>query len=388
MQLKDPPEIAYLLRGHGISGGVSIALSHVAELRKRGRSAAVFYQIPSADGPWHPLLERVPVYPVDRYYEICGDNGARHLVATWWMTAFEALKLRAGARHYFLQSLENRIYPEGDINRGLFFLSLFLNLHIFTEARWIQAWLRENLRIDAPLIPNGIDPEIFYPTGESERGRVRPRILIEGPADTPLKGVGDCFSAVSGLDAEVWYVCSRGEPDPAWRCDKLFRAVPFSGMREIYGDCDMLLKLSRVEGFFGPPLEMMACGGTCVVGDVTGHDEYCAHEKNCLVVPLGSPGAARQAIVRLLQDRSLLERLKQGALSTARQHAWGRNMDELSSTVFTNAKVSGGDPEMASGLIALKEHIEAGLMNSPPEGLTGKVRRKIGSLLRSGGGGC
>ena len=54
-------------------------------------------------------------------------------------------------------------------------------------------------------------------------------------------------------------------------------------MYEIYNQCDVLLKMSKVEGVFGPPLEMMACGGTCVVGNVSGYDEYCVHEKIVLL---------------------------------------------------------------------------------------------------------
>lgn len=34
---------------------------------------------------------------------------------------------------------------------------------------------------------------------------------------------------------------------------------------------------------FGPPLEMFHCGGTSIVYDVTGHDEYIVHDKNGLV---------------------------------------------------------------------------------------------------------
>ena len=237
----------------GISGGVSIVLSHIAELRKRGRNAAVFFQNPSADGPWHYLLQEVPAFPFDDYYKVCGSSGAQHLVATWWMTAFDVAKADARNRHYFLQSLENRLYPEGHILQSTFFLSLLLNLNIFTEAGWIRAWLQEHMHIDAPVISNSIDPSVFYPSEDRTHPRDKLRVLIEGPPDRPLKGVAECFKAVSGLDIEVWYVTSQGDPDPAWRIDRIFKAVPYAKMRDIYVECDVLLKMSKVEGFFGPP---------------------------------------------------------------------------------------------------------------------------------------
>ena len=47
-----------------------------------------------------------------------------------------------------------------------------------------------------------------------------------------------------------------------------------------YARSDVVLKLSRVEGMFGPPLEGFHRGATCVVTPVTGHDEYVEHGWN------------------------------------------------------------------------------------------------------------
>jgi len=384
MTLQKHPEIAYLLPNLGISGGVSIVLSHISELRKRGRNAAVFFQNPSADGPWHYLLREVPAFPFADYYKVCGSSGAQHLVATWWMTAFDVAKTKAGNRHYFLQSLENRLYPEGHILRSTFFLSLLLNLNIFTEAHWIRDWLREHLHIDAPVVRNGIDPKVFYLPAEPKQQRDRLRVLIEGPPDRPLKGVAECFQAVSGLDVEVWYIASQGEPDPSWRFDRMFKAVPYAQMRDIYVACDVLLKMSRVEGFFGPPLEMMACGGTCVVGNVSGHEEYCVHKKNCLVVRQDSPDEARQAISALMHDRGLLQELQINALNTAQQHVWGRNIDILSNEIFSGRKTACRDTDQAivESLIAIKEFIVPTVMSSPVrEDFKGRVRQAVRALL-------
>ena len=384
MDLYKQPEIAYLLPNLGISGGVAIVLSHIAELRKRGRNAAVFFQSPSADGPWHYLLQEVPAFPFDQYYTVCGSRGAQHLVATWWMTAFDVAKTQASNRHYFLQSLENRLYPEGHILRSTFFLSLLLNLNIFTEAGWIRAWLQEHMRIDAPVISNSIDPSIFHPSEDKKHTRDKLRVLIEGPPDRPLKGVAECFTAVSGLDIEVWYVTAQGEPDPAWRIDRIFKAVPYAHMRDIYVQCDVLLKMSRVEGFFGPPLEMMACGGTCVVGDVSGHEEYCVNRKNCIVVRKDSPEEARQAIVELMHDRELLQGLKEHALKTAKEHVWGSNIDILSKEIFSDRDIGyrGNNQELIESLIAIKEYIVPTVVNAPHrDDLKGRVHQAIRALL-------
>ncbi len=46
---------------------------------------------------------------------------------------------------------------------------------------------------------------------------------------------------------------------------------------------DVVLKLSSVEGMFGPPLEGFHRGATCVVTPVTGHEEYVEHGWNGLL---------------------------------------------------------------------------------------------------------
>ena len=79
----------------------------------------------------------------------------------------------------------------------------------------------------------------------------------------------------------------------------------------------MLLKLSTVEGMFGPPLEMFHCGGTSIVYDVTGHDEYIVHGRNALVARKHDEAAVRGYVRRLKETPEFLQGLKAGALKTA-----------------------------------------------------------------------
>jgi len=93
--------------------------------------------------------------------------------------------------------------------------------------------------------------------------------------------------------------------------------MPQSAMPDVYRSCDLLLRLSRVEGCTLPPLEMFHCGGTTITSDVTGHEEYMIDGHNCLVVDTRDPNEAREALSRLTNDRDLLARLKANARSTA-----------------------------------------------------------------------
>ena len=94
--------------------------------------------------------------------------------------------------------------------------------------------------------------------------------------------------------------------------------MPPADCAKIYRSCDVIVKLSYVEGMFGPPLEMFHCGGTTIVYDVTGHDEYIEHEKNGLVVKTDDDDKVVEYINKLKDNPRYLNKLKKEALVTAK----------------------------------------------------------------------
>lgn len=251
------------------------------------------------------------------------------LVATSWSTSFRVAILPARHKFYFVQSDETRFHPDGSVWQHLTRLSYAMGFHYLTEARWIQKWLRDGFGHKAALIPNGLDDRLFYPSEPLVAKGTRPRILLEGAIGLAYKGMHEAFEAVRDLDVEVWCVSALGKPKAGWRCDRFFEQVPMTEMRRIYSSCDILLKLSRVEGFFGPPMEMMACGGCVVVGKVTGYDEYIVDEVNALVVDPLQPAQASAAIRRIIEDESLRQRLVENGRETAAQWRWDPSIDAL-----------------------------------------------------------
>ncbi|MCE9499118.1 MAG: glycosyltransferase family 4 protein [Leptospira sp.] len=337
------PEIGYVLPELSISGGIAIALYHILELRKLGRNAIAIVEKNENNGDWFPHINEIPVISLREYEEKFGKYRIKYLTATWWETSFTVERMNAEHKFFFLQSLENRFYPEGNSLQDGFFLSLGLGLNIFTEAKWIRDWLRKNLKIDAIHVPNGLDTTIFHP-GNRKPNSGKLRVLIEGAGGTFYKGVAHCFEAISNLDVEIWYVSTDGVILPEWKVDRLFTKIPQSEMQKIYSECDVLLKMSKVEGVFGPPLEMMACGGTCVVGNVSGHDEYCENERNCLIIDKDSPGEARNAILRLMNDREFLKNLQIQGPVTAKKFQWKKSANILNKTVYSH-KIKKQSPE-------------------------------------------
>jgi len=272
---------------------------------------------------WFPN-QRVPVLRLNQY-----PDDVEILVATVWATSFRIESLQAVRKFYFVQSDETRFHPQNSIWYHLTALSYLYDYHYITEAKWIQAWLSHNFGHDACLVPNGLDSDIFYPCTPLVPKGNKPRILLEGAIGLPYKGMKEAFEAVASLDVEVWCVSSLGKPEPSWKCDRFFEQIPMTEMKSVYSSCDILLKLSRVEGFFGPPMEMMACGGTAVVGRVTGYDEYIVDGYNALVVDPLDVSAATEAVHRLIYDKSTYDLLVENGKKTASEWPWEQSIDVL-----------------------------------------------------------
>lgn len=316
-------KIAYLLPTLGVSGGVHVVCQHANRLARRGHDVTLLSLDLTHSLDWFPG-QQARVLPARAIPPDCDV-----LIATSWATAFYVARLPARRKAYFVQSDETRFHVPGDYLQHLTRLSYLMNFEFITEAKWIQQWLQQVFGKTAVLVPNGLDDEIFFRDEPLAPPAPQGRILLEGAIDIPYKGMAEAFSVVSDLGAEVWCVSSLGRPKKGWRCDRFFEQVPIEQMRRLYSSCDVLLKMSSVEGFFGPPLEMMACGGTAVVTKVTGYDEYIVDGENALVVDIGDVAGAREAVRRILGDRTLQSRLREGGKATAADWRWEPSIDRL-----------------------------------------------------------
>ena len=116
---------------------------------------------------------------------------------------------------------------------------------------------------------------------------------------------------------EIWLMTPTKGVSDYDGVDRVFSAIPVEKTAEVYRSCDVLVKLSTVEGMFGPPLEMFHCGGTAVVYNVTGYDEYIRDGYNALVSQMHDEESVVENINALIHDSQLRARLQEGALRTA-----------------------------------------------------------------------
>lgn len=309
--------ICFLLPGLGRSGGVRAAVTHAVGLEaSHGMKATLVVAGPVGESQ----TDGVRTIPLSQARQERFDIA----VATWWHTVHALFDVGAERRAYFLQSFEDRLYHPGDVERLGAAITHALPVSFITEARWI-ADLLADLRPDAPCVhvPNGVDKELFSsPPEPPARPAESPlRVLLEGSQNLWYKGIDSAVAATQRMTAprDVTLVTPE-PPTAALAVDRALGPLALEEMPALYSQTDVLLKLSRVEGVFTPPIEAFHLGATCVVSPVTGHDEYVVHGRNGVVAEWDDlPGTARWLDL-LAQDRGMLQRLRTGALETA--NAW------------------------------------------------------------------
>ncbi len=333
--------IVVLLGSADISGGSYVIFQHALYWHQHGADVTIATMIPpkTVHSHWHPALDELRFVAI----EDLGDEVYDVAVATWWRTVYELPRVRARHAVYFVQSAEARFYAVGDETYAspLAELTYRYDLPIVTITLWLQSYLAFEHDRPAFLVRNGIDKDRYSPFGSAVEAR-RPdvlRVLVEGHVDVPMKNVPDAVElARQGGADEVWLLTPSSVTSfPG--VDRVLSRVPIDRTADVYRSCDVLVKLSRVEGMYGPPLEMFHCGGTVVTYDVTGHEEYVEDEVNGLVVPMEDRAGVARAIKRLHQDPALLARLKLGALETANRWTdWENSCKEFWSIVRTIAR--------------------------------------------------
>jgi O-antigen biosynthesis protein len=314
--------VAFLVNDLQLSGGVGVVVQHARRLSEMEGWDVTLVQVREDDGPsWHgyehlPHLHvRSREQALTEHYDIA--------VATWWETTFTLFELSSERYAYFIQSLEDRFYRHEEAGRLGAALTFDLPVAFITEAGWIVETLK-GLRPDAPchLVRNGIDKQVFAPTEHVEPSDGPLRIMIEGSPGSWFKHVHSAIDAAAAMrePRHVTVVCGDRKTLGEVPADEIVGPLSHPQMAELYERTDVLLKLSSVEGMFGPPLEGFHKGATCVVTPVTGHEEYVEHGVNGLLTDWDDlRGTARQLDL-LARDRELLHFLRSNALDTAR--AW------------------------------------------------------------------
>jgi len=313
-------KVAFLVNDLQLSGGIGVVVQHALALVRRHGFEITLVLVREQDDP-HWAYEPLADLHILSFPQACQER-YDIAIATWWETTYSLFDVPADRYAYFVQSLEDRFYRPEHAERVGAGLMLDLPVAFITEAAWIAETLAE-LRPDAlcVLVRNGIDKDIFaIPERLDVRLEGPLRVLVEGNPRSWFKHVHDAIDAVEAMSEphHLTVVCGDREGLGEVAADAIVGPLSADEMAALYGDTDVLLKLSSVEGMFGPPLEAFHRGATCVTTPVTGYDEYVEHGTNALTCDWDDLAGTARALDLLARDRRLLHHLRCNAIHTAR----------------------------------------------------------------------
>jgi glycosyltransferase involved in cell wall biosynthesis len=124
-----------------------------------------------------------------------------------------------------------------------------------------------------------------------------------------------------GYDADA---LARLNPDA-----KSFGAPSNEEVNKLYNQATVLIQASLHEGFCLPALEAMAAGCPLICTDMHGNRDFCHDGKNCLIIEQNNQAALSQAILRLMKDKKLQHKLREGGLKTAKNYTWDAIIPKL-----------------------------------------------------------
>lgn len=329
-------KIAILLGSPAISGGTYVIFEHMTRNAIDDIYVITEKPVTNEDVSWHESARQLKFIT---YEEASGIN-FDVAIATWWRTVYELHRIKADNYIYFVQSIESRFYSESDVSiRWLVESTYLMPLSIITEAKWIKEYLESKYNRDVKLVRNGIRKDLYKKEGNSYKKSKGLRVLVEGPINVGFKNVPKTIDLVNQSDADEVWLLTSSDIKKFDGVDRVFSKVPITKVAKIYRSCDVIVKLSYVEGMFGPPLEMFHCGGTTIVYDVTGHDEYIKDNYNGIVVKTDNDQEVIKAINLLKSDKKFLDNLKLNALETANKWiGWEESSKAFSSAVYDIVK--------------------------------------------------
>lgn len=313
--------IAFVVPGTKVSGGLNVIMKHASVLLKNGIDVTLL----SEDKPEEDVLCEKICIPVISIIDRKVYSYFDTLVATLWTTTDFTKKYSNNKNKlYLVQGYETDFYIHGDNRKQIAnsTYNLTNNFKYITISKWCQDWLKKEFGINSKYCPNGIDLNIFKYKEKNFENKIR--IIIEGNSTDEHKNVDESFEITNQLNPkkyEIWYLSYGGGPKKNYKYNKFFKKIPYSEVGKIYADCHILVKSSKVESFSYPPLEIMATGGIPIVAKNGGNVEY-LNEKNSILYEQGEILNAINYINQVVNTKTLRNRLLVEAKKTVKERSW------------------------------------------------------------------
>ncbi len=308
------------------SGGHTTIFRMIQHLEKHGFDNRIVIVGPTQyhGGEQARQVIRKHFFPLDATVSIGEESlqPAHFTVATGWQTAYFARRF-GQSRHkvYFIQDMEPSFFPVGSEHAFAEATYRFPFDGAITAGDWLAA-LAKRYGLTAHPFGFSYDKTTHYPRLRRDNQK---RIFFYARHVTPRRGFELGLLALE----RVW----RAHPDihvilAGWDCSAYH--LPFvhlnagvvdaATLADLYSQCDVALVLSLTNASL-LPLELMACGCPVVSNDGPCVEWLLRHEQNALLTK-ATPEDLGAALLRVLDDTALAQRLRENGLRHAASTDW------------------------------------------------------------------
>jgi glycosyltransferase involved in cell wall biosynthesis len=266
-------------------------------------------------------------------------------IATFYPSALSVWLSNSNKKLYFVQDIPELVREtDGEYGLRLFKLTLLLPFRFLANSIYTKNFiLSYNKDAKVTVTGVGVDTTIFYPRhtkAVDSRGKPAIMAIIRR---AKFKGGNIALKALNIINNEMSIyaiLVSEGNAvEQLFREVKpeysyiVFKDVGGETIAKLYSSADVFIFTSYKESFGLPPLEAMASGVPVVTTDCGGIRDYAVDGYNALVIQPGDPNAVAEAVLKILKDDKLREKLIEHGIQTAKQWTWEKVVDKFEQAI-------------------------------------------------------